>query len=267
MSRWNIATWVGPTRNQSSGRGGVTRGVVLHIAEGYYQGTIAWQLNPKAEVSSHFILGRGGECGQMVDTADKAWAQRAGNSEWLSIECEGFTPSNPLHRDGWERLTSQQIENAARILARAHTDYGVPLQLASGPADRGLGYHSMGGTAWGHLDCPGPDIQGQRSTIVARAQALVGAPVTSTPPYPLTFPPNYFGDINGPANSHGGARPSDRANIRAIQDRLRAQGFNPGASDGIFGPRTIAAARGFQSSRRLQVDGRVGPQTWGALFS
>ena len=50
MGRWgDLATWVGPTANQNSGRGSKTRGVVLHIAEGYYDGTITWQKNSKPD--------------------------------------------------------------------------------------------------------------------------------------------------------------------------------------------------------------------------
>jgi len=51
-----------------------------------------------------------------------------------------------------------------------------------------------------------------------------------------------------------------------LQNLLRARGFDPGPSDGVFGPQTAAKVRGFQSSRRLVVDGVVGPQTWGALY-
>ncbi|WP_438029046.1 peptidoglycan-binding domain-containing protein [Sorangium sp. So ce233] len=51
------------------------------------------------------------------------------------------------------------------------------------------------------------------------------------------------------------------ADVTAAQDLLRARGFDPGKSDGAFGPRTDAAVRRFQSSRGLHADGIVGPQT------
>jgi peptidoglycan hydrolase-like protein with peptidoglycan-binding domain len=38
------------------------------------------------------------------------------------------------------------------------------------------------------------------------------------------------------------------------------------APDGIFGPLTEAAVRTFQRTFALQVDGIVGPQTWGRLL-
>lgn len=92
-------------------------------------------------------------------------------------------------------------------------------------------------------------------------------PKPAAPAFPLVYPPNYFGDIKGDKYSHGGFYGSEKVWIRQIQQRLAALGFYRGVVDGEFGPLTIAAAKAFQQKRRLLVDGKVGPATWGALFS
>jgi len=56
--------------------------------------------------------------------------------------------------------------------------YGVPAQITDDPNGYGLGWHGMGGAAWGnHPDCPGEPIKAQRQQILDRAIAInAGAP-------------------------------------------------------------------------------------------
>lgn len=53
--------------------------------------------------------------------------------------------------------------------------------------------------------------------------------------------------------------------VRTLQCLLRQHGHTV-AVDGIFGPKTNAAVRAFQTTAHLAVDGIVGPQTRGALI-
>lgn len=59
-----------------------------------------------------------------------------------------------------------------------------------------------------------------------------------------------------------GASGGDVSEAQAI---LRNWGYYDGSVDGIFGPRTSAAVKWFQSANGLPVDGVIGPTTWAAL--
>jgi peptidoglycan hydrolase-like protein with peptidoglycan-binding domain len=58
---------------------------------------------------------------------------------------------------------------------------------------------------------------------------------------------------------------SSGAAVTRLQTLLTAHDASPGAIDGDFGPKTQRAVERFQRQQRLDVDGVVGPATWGAL--
>lgn len=198
MAIWSdVADWIGTTPNRNPGGMVAHRGLVLHIQEGTEQGTEAWQRNPASQISSHFLAPKVGRPRQMVDTADKAWTEAAGNPYWLSVEIEG--------RAG-DALTGDQVAGIAAIYARGVRDYDWPLASTNDVDGTGLGWHGMGGTAWGgHSGCPGAPIIAQRPQILAVAKQILNpAPATeedsmgaSLPPFPidnagttsLTIPP------------------------------------------------------------------------------
>jgi hypothetical protein len=176
MARMPGAAWIGPTPNQRVGGMSEHRGLVLHIQDGTEEGSEAWFKNPDSQASSHFLNPKSGGLRQLVDTDDRAWTEAAGNAYWVSIENEGL---------GGDALTPSQIENCAQLLAWLHRTYDVPLQSTDDPNGAGLGWHGMGGAAWGgHYDCPGEPVKAQRPAILARAQQIINP--TEEDPLPFT---------------------------------------------------------------------------------
>lgn len=198
MAHFPGAEWIGPTPNETDGGQIDVHGLVLHIQEGTEAGSEAWFTNPAAQASSHFLNPKSGGLRQLVDTANRAWAEMAGNRHWLSVENEGYSG---------DQLTDSQVENVAQLFAWIHTTYGTPLQATDDPNGEGLGWHGMGGDAWGgHFDCPGDPIKAQRPRILARANEILGGGVTPTPqpqPQPSGNPARYQTTINGLSYGYG----------------------------------------------------------------
>ena len=60
--------------------------------------------------------------------------------------------------------------------------------------------------------------------------------------------------------------PPSRDVLRQAQRQLTALGFNPGVTDGTFGPQTEAALRGYQQAHRLPQTGRLDEVTLRSLL-
>ncbi len=54
--------------------------------------------------------------------------------------------------------------------------------------------------------------------------------------------------------------------VKAVQEALKAAGFDPKGTDGTYGPNTVAAVKAYQKKRGLSVDGIVGRKTWEKLM-
>jgi lysozyme len=71
-------------------------------------------------------------------------------------------------------------------------------------------------------------------------------------------------DQRSPVLRKGSGGVGQASYVQRVQRRLTALG-HPVADDGDFGAKTNEAVRAFQRSRRLDVDGVLGPRTWRAL--
>jgi len=105
----------------------------------------------------------------------------------------------------------------------------------------------------------GTNLFGARVGLLALAVMLVllGLPMTATAQKAPT------GVTLGPGAGYAGAEAAHE--VKALQRKLRRLGWRPGVVDGLYGPRTTAAAAALQRSAGLEADGIVGPRTARAL--
>jgi peptidoglycan hydrolase-like protein with peptidoglycan-binding domain len=90
-----------------------------------------------------------------------------------------------------------------------------------------------------------------------------GRAIQNPLPAPRSLPAGWpRGWSAGPVRRGTGfVRPGGSRRVRAVQQRLIQLGYRPGPIDGLFGPRTEAAARWFQYKHGLPADGRVDRRT------
>ncbi|VXC42825.1 peptidoglycan recognition protein family protein [Nocardioides sp. AX2bis] len=143
--------------------------------------------------AAHFSTHGDGRTEQSRDTLYRSAANLDGNHRIIAIENEDH--GNPFPAWGGSdvpALSDEQVESCARILAWAHHEHDVPLQLCpdSRPGSRGLAYHRQGcdgtftdghpgrvsgGEVWtssfGKV-CPGGRRIAQLPLILARAREI-----------------------------------------------------------------------------------------------
>ena len=148
--------------------------------------------------AAHFSTAANGTIHQSRDTKFKSAANLNGNHRVIAIENEDRGPAfgdwNIHDGHAVPALTTKQVEAIAKILAWAHKEHGVPLQLCpdSKPTSKGLAYHRQGidgnfgpfkhpgrvsgGEHWSESFgkvCPGDRRIDQLPAILKRARELV----------------------------------------------------------------------------------------------
>lgn len=253
------------------------RGAVAHVAVSESPRLVPWGTPATRGADWHFYLPKeatpNGRFYQFIDLDLQCWSTYQANSTMPAWESQGGV----TNADG-EPWTENQVEAAAIIYAYLMETEGAPNQLMNNslPSERGLGYHKLGIDPWrvsggeiwsgarGKI-CPGQAKINGLPDILSRANELFHgspSPAPKPPVHPVRPNPgrfawnlphgHYYGNINGPAQSHGGYYASERSYVKNIQEWLIYHGCAAGANpdwqkstwdDGIWGDPTDQAMR------------------------
>jgi len=230
-TRWVPAS----SENFSEGRDGArVTFIVIHASDGTYAGAQSWFRQPRAKVSSHYLIrARDGEITQMVAEKDTAFHARGSNRGSIGIEHE-FSP-----RDGIGFTDAQRRSSARLVCAIAHR-YGIPLDRA----------HVLGHAETPNADHPDPGPQWDWSGYMRLFRGCAGgvlAPSSGVPEQSLAL----------------GARSAD---VTRLQSALVRLGYTSHVT-GYFGPITDAAVRRFQRDHGVEAIGVYGARTRAALIA
>lgn len=223
-------------KNFTVGRAGknINKIVVHHNAgtltiKGCYD---VWQ---EREASAHYQVEREGRIGQLVHDKDTAW--HAGDWE-VNTTSIGIEHANQTLGPTWT-VSKETIDAGAHLVAALCHFYK-------------LGVPEWGKNVFQHKDfsstsCPGALATTQKDLYMNKAKGWYFAMSSSTvelkpeeaqqkPILPAWYLPagHYFGDINGPKESHGGhhsALAYDRQVIKRIQQMLIYKGYVDGVTD------------------------------------
>ncbi len=123
-----------------------TRGIVIHVNVGTFEGTIDWFSGGSEGVGAHIQVGAD-RVFQLVDLNEVCWHAVDANAFAIGIEHAGYGRTRAEWLDAGHEL-AYSANRAAWILHQyklGHPQYG-----------HNIWPHSWGGINWGNHDCPGP---------------------------------------------------------------------------------------------------------------
>lgn len=187
---------------------------------------------------------------------------------WVTFQTTGLllgctnNGENPARADAYSGAWSRDAANAGRPLSLGQAKAIPGAILVRRPPPKGIGHVAIsqgdGTTIEAHsakLGVTNQKVDGRRWDLAMLLPLIEYAEPLPTsifsPPsgmvLRLTFPPMH-GQI-----------------VASVQKALKAEGFDPGEIDGVYGPHTEAALRGFQLKSGLNPDGEAGKITLSKL--
>ena len=253
-------------RNFTKGRSNAIDVLVIHTMESPEKPDTAesvahWFAGSTApQASAHYCIDDNSIV-QCVQDKDVAWHAPGANHNGIGIEHSGRAAQG---LKGWaDEYSTKMLELSAELAAKKCKEYNIPVTWLQ-PADlragkRGITGHVQVSQAFKRSDHhdPGGDFPVQAYLALVR---------------------EHMGEAHIPPDKHPAREKSPTQNptlksgdkgyqVTRLQRLLAQHGFNPGATDGVFGAATTQAVKKAQKAHALTADGVAGPLTWKVLLA
>lgn len=253
-------TKISPHRN--SPRNHVIDKITIHHMAGDLSVETCGNVFQTREASSNYGIDSKGRVGMYVEEKDRAWtsANKANDNRAVTIEV-----ADNVYGGNWG-CSNEAMTKLILLCADICKRNGIKQLNYTGDTSGNLTLHKW----FIATDCPGAYLESQMSKIASEVNRVI-----------QNGPENYtWGNTNSVVKTNTVKtkesectvnlpilrKGSESGYVKTLQILLNKYNNARLVEDGEFGPATDAAVRAYQKSRKLDVDGIVGSQTWGQLL-
>ena len=199
--------------------------------------------SPSRQASSNYGIGSDGRIAMYVEEKDRAWSSSnsANDHRAVTIEVANDEIGGKWHVS--DKALAKLIDLCVDICKRN----GIKKLNFTGDKTGNLTMHKW----FANTDCPGPYLESKFPYIADEVNKRL-------------IDQKEVCNVNIKVLKKGAKGNA----VKALQTLLIGYGFSCGAcgADSSFGPATDKAVRAYQKAKGLDVDGSVGPATWGSLL-
>lgn len=270
MSHSALATYYRQTNNCGSREGNTVKGFAIHCFVGQVtaQRGVDYFAETDRDASSNYVVGWDGTIGCSVDDKYRSWCTSSGiDKQLITIEMA----SEPVHP---YKVTAAAYAALIELLVDRCLAHGIKKLVWKEDKQAALNWDLSEQNLVVHRwfdakACPGDYLYNLHYQIAEDVNVKLGAaeekkpddpgpePIKSYEDYTEIEIPVLYKDCEGKA-------------VETLQHILQGNGYDLsycGGADGIFGEGTEYAVKSFQRAQGIEIDGVVGPVTWGIFFS
>lgn len=224
------------------------------------------------QASSNYGVGKDGRIGMYCEEKDRSWCSSSGANDHRAITIEvasDTTPPYAVNEKAYNGLIDLLVDICQRNPGIGTLKWKNDKSLIGQVDKQNMTLHKW----FYNTACPGEYLHERHAQIAAEVNARLNgtsakAPVENVVEVKQESKQEGECKVNLNMLSEG-AKGDD---VKALQTLLNGYGYKMTSNgktygaDGSFGPATKAAVMNYQKAKKLDVDGIVGPATWGSLL-